>query len=1101
MVPYAKIPQSGAAAVEAQQMLSACIPPDRLNAQSIEAYDAALAKMGGLPNASGMNEEMEESGAVEEFDDHPDGGRDYRVAGPSLRGDLMTAEIVFNPDGERVDQVVVASRMRAALNGQRLMEYDHGRVAIHRFVKQTTDAVITEFARSAGAGPIGLIGDLSLDFLNFEPLNLDYDLDVQQCQFGFTSLTGSLHMDGGALSTIGFPEVSATLYWDTDLNMYLDAGIESRFLDFKADGGLFLGRITDLTPLRNRDPDVGSFLGDVDQFIGGYASAGVGGRLFDLGCLMRLDAGGQVAGWVRLDGPPGAKLRGWMTGTGGVSGQRPRRSLPGRLAPGSRQHQDAGWFLGGRRRGFLRRGRLGHAPGCPQRQVLRSLRRVGQARDDLQSPHSNSPDGGFRRPRYGLQVMRAREDSTMHRRFLTRTILTTSLFAAVAVAAVLAEPALDRTLVAAVADDSTDRILVRWRLLEGDARYTHFDVLRRDASSPDFTQINDDPIGALDTVQLIEAEFNAVDRGDALTGITASLGAGYAAAILGMRALDAGEEALVQLRLLPEVNYVGAQVLGRGWIDDTALNGTTYVYEVWGLDEQGFRLERLGRATATSGSPLALPAPDQTACAELAGNEADGRAFLRWDEPAGLDEPFFGYELYRAPRLPNQTCPSVGPGQPGSVRANASPTMGDAPGGAALGRLLFNKPGSCSGCHAGGRDLPVAQNGVQFTTIRDFRRLQFPEINEGGIAPHDTPFLNDLTDESLRGIYRYIQEYRFSDDGSGAPGEAFDRGETYCYTVALRNLFGDPGTPSATQQCRVRDQRAPRPPGGLFAERIDQGGYETCRVSWQRNAAADDDTTQYRIYRVDSIPKLDKDVDTDCDPACDEQISIVQPGAGERVQWTDPGLSSPDAGRTFFYSVVAEDVAGDGVLQGPNRSAFSSWVPCTPTDIVDPPSGNLSVGCCSSGGCENKGAGADWRLAGGVLGYLVTDPTSCPPQIDYDFPGDTFRYRLYTSVTGVDGAYRSGRDHAAQALPDLSPSLTTKVYWKARGYDKSQNFSAFSNPVSMVLQGVEALPVPQILSVELLSLLNKEVKIRFRGLKTPAGPRLRALRMEGSEVR
>jgi len=643
-----------------------------------------------------------------------------------------------------------------------------------------------------------------------------------------------------------------------------------------------------------------------------------------------------------------------------------------------------------------------------------------------------------------------------------------------------AGPPIDRTFVAAVADDTSDRILVRWRIVDGPTRHSHFHVLRREATATEFEQLNDDPVGALATVAAIQAEFTAPGRGDALQQIQDDLGPDYAEQILDA---DPQNEILqLQRALLPEVNYVAAVVLGRGFIDETAVNGTTYLYEVWGADAEGFPEERIGRASATAGSPDPLPAPDQVTCAEISGGEAHGRAFLRFEEPA-LDQPFFGYDVYRAPRNPDETCPPVGPGQPGSVRANDGPVMGDAPGQSAQGEALFHQANSCSSCHAGGRDLPIDQNGVQFTRIQDFRRRQFPAINAGGVAPHDTPFLNALADEDIRAVYDYIQEFQLTDDGSGAPGEPFDLETTYCYAVATRNLFGDPGTVSAAQQCRVRDQRAPRAPGGLESARIDQGGFETCNVSWARNVAADDDTAQYRIYRVDFVPQLSKDVDTDCDPVCDEQIVIVQPGAGDRVEWTDPALAAVDAGRTFFYSVVAEDSAGDGGLQTANRSSFSGWVPCTPRDNVAPPSGNLTVDCCTAGlGCEDKGLGAEWRAAGGVTGYLVTDPTLCPPEIHYDFPGDTFRFRLFTSVTGESGDYRSGPDHDNIAQPDYSPSLTTKVYWKAKGFDKSTNFSPFSNPISVVLQGKEALPVPQILSVELLSLQNKEVKIRFRGL-------------------
>ena len=171
---------------------------------------------------------------------------------------------------------------------------------------------------------------------------------------------------------------------------------------------------------------------------------------------------------------------------------------------------------------------------------------------------------------------------------------------AATIAGVLAEPASERTIVQAVADASANRVLVRWAIVEGTAkRYTWYDVLRRTSSQPSFAKLNPDPIGPLTTVAAIEAAFTAPGRADALAGIQASLGPGYASALLAMQEPGVTGAAKGQVKLLPDQNYGAALALGLGWLDETVLAGSTYVYEVWGLDPQGFRVERLGSAVAT----------------------------------------------------------------------------------------------------------------------------------------------------------------------------------------------------------------------------------------------------------------------------------------------------------------------------------------------------------------------------------------------------------------------------------------------------------------------------------------------------------------------
>ncbi|RMG46965.1 MAG: hypothetical protein D6718_04595, partial [Acidobacteria bacterium] len=170
-----------------------------------------------------------------------------------------------------------------------------------------------------------------------------------------------------------------------------------------------------------------------------------------------------------------------------------------------------------------------------------------------------------------------------------------------------AAPPAERTLVHAVADGDQNRILVRWMTEETTSpRYRYYDVDRREADSLSFVQLNDDPIGPAQTAAEIEAIFTAPGRSDALGWIQDSLGDDYANDLLLMQSPNATSSEKAQAALLPDLNYGVALAFGLGWLDETVTPGVTYVYEVWGLDDQGFRVERLGRATATAGSPPSL---------------------------------------------------------------------------------------------------------------------------------------------------------------------------------------------------------------------------------------------------------------------------------------------------------------------------------------------------------------------------------------------------------------------------------------------------------------------------------------------------------------
>ena len=155
-----------------------------------------------------------------------------------------------------------------------------------------------------------------------------------------------------------------------------------------------------------------------------------------------------------------------------------------------------------------------------------------------------------------------------HRAAWLATAVPLVCFAAAGVA--IAEPTTERTIVTATADASQDRILIRWQQVEGiDRRFTHYDVLRREASATTLTKLNIQPIGPLTTVAAIEALFDEAANAAALATILDSLGPDYASDLLAMQAADASGVEQFQQRIAPDMNYAVALALGLGWMDDT----------------------------------------------------------------------------------------------------------------------------------------------------------------------------------------------------------------------------------------------------------------------------------------------------------------------------------------------------------------------------------------------------------------------------------------------------------------------------------------------------------------------------------------------------
>ncbi|MEE4299304.1 MAG: cytochrome c, partial [Pseudomonadales bacterium] len=652
---------------------------------------------------------------------------------------------------------------------------------------------------------------------------------------------------------------------------------------------------------------------------------------------------------------------------------------------------------------------------------------------------------------------------------MKRRIILTLTLGLLLWAPALAQSDNTRFLVHAVADADQPRVLVRWAQIEGgDDVYRNYDVLRRTKDESSFSILTTLPVVPLTTAVEIEAVFLDPANADALGWIQDAWGADYASDILVVNTPPLTDDLKFRRIKLAEQNYAAAIAMGLGFMDDAVVNGETYVYEVWGLDEQGFRVERLGRASATAGQPPVLDVVPAQECTQMRDPRGHAAVFTRWDEvppPRGLY--LAGYDVLRVPADGDGNCPpTISLGEPGVVRANAFPVERDSPGNVARGAEVFQN--SCVSCHAN-------RNTIAGKTLADFERHS-PDF--GKTSEHVGLGLGS---EDKWAVFRYIEEFHFRDDGDDTPADPIAIGNKYCYVPAPRDLLGQHTVVGASPvACEVQDTLAPAPPMNMASERIVQGDYETCRISWRRNSGADDDTVQYQVFRVplDQLPRATRDSGIVLPPEV-PLAAVPQPMGGERVTWDDADLSIADAGEPYHYGVIAEDAAG-------NRSRFSSWVPCVPRDIVAPQPPTLTVSCTDEFGndcCDDRAQDTRWTDAGGLRALFVNSHERCQPRVTCNKGSDAFGCRLLRGYDGLD--YRASKDFANDLDIDWEPAVDTRLWVEAQAFDKSMNLSLPSgNGVNFILFGKWRLPPPRISEVILTGdQFNPTVKIRFRSLK------------------
>lgn len=151
-----------------------------------------------------------------------------------------------------------------------------------------------------------------------------------------------------------------------------------------------------------------------------------------------------------------------------------------------------------------------------------------------------------------------------------------------------------------------------------------------------------------------------------------------ASALLALRG-DTSPARVMQRQLLVDANHGVAIVEGLGYLDADLVDGTRYLYELWGLDEGDVAVERLGKIWVLAGVDTVLPKTELLEVVPVADTDndpqgnfpggedvdldgdlrldtadwGDGRIHLRWKPPLGhardreTQPTGFGFDIYR----------------------------------------------------------------------------------------------------------------------------------------------------------------------------------------------------------------------------------------------------------------------------------------------------------------------------------------------------------------------------------------------------------------------------------------------------------------------
>jgi len=319
-------------------------------------------------------------------------------------------------------------------------------------------------------------------------------------------------------------------------------------------------------------------------------------------------------------------------------------------------------------------------------------------------------------------------------------------------------------------------------------------------------------------------------------------------------------------------------------------------YEIREFDKTNNKdIAVIGRVTVEAGNPIVLPPPGPVVEFPDPSAKGDLNIKLRWATPPELRRLSllnYGFNVYRMTRafaeLPGNNfhltppSPAVLIGLVGSQSASVR---------------KINRP-------------PVLKT-------KDYDNLSVGDFNPATGDPTNYFVLDD------NGLY------------DGTNGVPFVNGQQFYYFVTARDILGRDGLVSNGALVTACDRMPPLAPKGLKVVNdysfVGGTNKQVLKVSWLQNTNSPpgqtnpppEVTTRYRVYRWNSPA----DMNTLSFNPSNNLIAVITHTNGQLTSsYVDDGAGAPsaatDAGRTFWYSVRAEDQGA--CAPGPNLSGNSA---------------------------------------------------------------------------------------------------------------------------------------------------------------------------------
>jgi len=624
----------------------------------------------------------------------------------------------------------------------------------------------------------------------------------------------------------------------------------------------------------------------------------------------------------------------------------------------------------------------------------------------------------------------------------------------------------DRGRILFTAAVGPDKVLLRWAGTKELARFSGFNIHRRQGGSSTYTTLNALPIRPLTNPAQIQAVFNAPGEALILQDIQSILGPDYAKEILRLRS-SAMTSDFMKLALLVNTNYGVSISEALGYLDRTVLTGTRYTYELWGVDGSGVEIERLGKVSIVGGSRTQLPAPAQLEWVPIVGPTGDKKIYLRWQGVPPSDstshaEIGFGYDIYRMEGRPVPATKVITDADIAAhpsiyYKVNSLPVIILPASNVDKGAELF--AGYCTtapGCHVTRNDADIFGKGN-----REFRAK---EQAHGALSP----------DLDLESIFNYINDFFFMDDRSLSAGPELKYGQEYTYWVVARDLLRQHGLFSAPVQATVRDTIPPKVPYNVQTSVTGDVPNQKTKITWDRNVDEPnpanepgkyrDDTQKYKVYRrfgdINANKILLNEVIQPADP------NVVM------VEYIDTSITKDDWGNIYWYYITAVD----GAQPEPNESPYSAPAKGVVHDLVPP-----DAPVCTAF-CEIVNHQQEWeycrQYSSSVDSGIVTMadvsagiyPTFyCEKAPDSDVVG----IKVYRSIDGVDFYfledvhYPEGSNDVTVVDDDYKPRVSQQVYYKFKAFDENTNLSGLSpdHPPRVLVKG-DPPPAPLIVGMK-----------------------------------